>query len=122
MSTADGADGFLLSEPPWLLIWNPSAGAAGPVGPLHLSLQFVAGGERFVVAFTDEDLAQRFLRSAVPQDVNNLCVVQAPSMAEFARCLEALQQEGVRHVGFDVEFTHVRTFPIGEVIADLRDR
>jgi hypothetical protein len=131
MSTGNGADEsfdtneFLVAGPCWLVAWKKGISETGAVNTGAI-LRLNPGTEKdpataFVAAFTDLDLAERFVNGQGPR-ADQLGVFRSATLDDFAALLEMLQRGGVARIGFDPEKGHVRIIPIERVLDGIRNR
>lgn len=119
----ESAGGFQFAGPIWFITPKP------PYDDLDLAVVSLKGlfedgatGEKvpIVYAFSDEDLAQRWLvRNAAPPHYRPLSL---PSDAETIALLERFHAHGDRFLGVDAEQGSSVILPITRVIDQLRRR
>jgi hypothetical protein len=120
-SPADPGE-FVVVEPVYVIA--PSPPPADQLEALRRLARGTAPGPdgtptTFVVAFTDRDLAEQFVRDVGPPGAA-LTPLRLATRETFAVALENLARMGVTHVAFDPGPEQVRVLDVARVIHGLR--
>ena len=115
MDDAFPGDGFLVTLPLWFIAHRdvPDALAAGDG-----LMCGTASRNKFVVVFTDEDLARDFVERKGPDDLVPVCATTHHALVAL---LEKLLARGHTHIGFDPTKGRHRSAVLADFLRRCRD-